>query len=344
MSDDPLPYTPDDETEAIHREGSVLRWMGAGVAFVVVAVLVVIAALVVFRRADSGTASPTIRERTMLRATASNDGTPIATLEPGTVIRLIGRSADERWLVVQLPNADARVGWVAASAVGHPGDVHGLTVVDTGGLNAGGTPATGGPDRPDLIVRALSSRQNELWVTVANVGTVDAGGPIEVSVGDGKRHRVDVGKPLRPGEQIEARLPGEYLQFRAQVDVTVFGPPDMTEQDTTNNKREFTVAPDQPNDLEILRMVNAPGDGHLSVTVRNNSPIPLVGSFTVTIRQSGAGGQALSTQSHALDLPPQGAVDVPFADLTNQDLTKIQALLSTDAIVDASQTNNVYPR
>lgn len=344
MNDAPPEYTDDEAANALRRESSVLRWMGAGVALVVVGVLVVVAALIVVRRADSGPAAPSIRERTTLRATASDEGTPIATLEPGTAIRLLGRSVDERWLVAQLPGVDGRVGWVAAGTVGHPGDIHALTVVDTGSVPATSAPAANGPDRPDLVVRALTSRQNELWVTVANVGTADATGPIEVAINDGTRHRVDVGKPLRPGEQLDARLTGEYVQFRAQVDVTVFGPPNLSERDTANNKHEFTVAPDQPNDLEILRVVNAAGDGHLIVTVRNNSPIPIVGSATVTIRQAGAGGQALAIQQQPLDLPPQAAVDVPFADLKNQDLTKIQALLSTDAIVDASQTNNVYPR
>src|SRR5206468_4055573 len=104
--------------------------------------------------------------------------------------------------------------------------------------------------RPDLALRSVGSRQDRLSVLVANAGGADFGGTIMVSVNGGPQMRVDVGKPLRPGEALDAVLNTEYVQRRAKI-VVVVASPDVTESSLDNNRLEVVVGPDQPINLAV---------------------------------------------------------------------------------------------
>ena len=63
------------------------------------------------------------------------------------------------------------------------------------------------------------------------LGDADVGGLISIVVDNGEPTRVDVGgKPLRPGDVLEAELTDEYVQRRATVTIEVFGAAGMLER------------------------------------------------------------------------------------------------------------------
>ena len=207
------------------------------------------------------------------------------------------------------------------------------------------TAAAAGPDLPDLAAEALFSRRNRLVLLVANRGTADLEGSIYALVDGAEAVRIDVGgKPLRPGETLEAELPGEYVQRRATVVVELRPAPDVQESDIDNNRVQAVIAPDVDNDVELLSAELDSGDGHLVVTMRNNSVIPLVGTVTVAVRETAPGTLLLGRLVGPLEIAAGGTQRFDFAELIELDLANVQLILSTDAINDADSANNVLPR
>lgn len=337
----------------------LLRWLGGGAALIVAAVLITFAAGLVLLGddgGDSGTPSATRDTTTLVGATTVRDApgsgaATVATLPGETPVRIVGRSHDSVWLVVQALPPDTTVGWVARTAVAHPGDLRAFAIIgeDTDSADgAGGSDtdadaaAESSPDQPDLVIAGAVTHDNLLSVTVANIGAADIGGPIEVAVAGSEPHRVDVGKPLRPNDELTVVLEGEYVQLRAFVTLTVSGPAGSQEP-TDNNSRALIIEPDAPNDLEIFDVSG--GDGApLVVHVRNNSPIPLTGELTIAVRDDHGAGARLARIDAPLALDRQAVHRYPIEALTDVDLTRVQVLLSTGAIADASALNDVYPR
>lgn len=209
--------------------------------------------------------------------------------------------------------------------------------------SATGAAPTLTPDFPDLVVADTFSRENRLVVVLRNQGDADLFGPIDVTINDGQRHRVDVGKELRPGDAIEAKLEGEFVQRRAEVEVRAFAAPDVEEISTANNTRTLVVSPDAPNDLEVLPPSLDAADGHLIVTIRNNSPIPLVGTVTIAVRRISP-SELLRLLDAPLEVAAGGNERYDFLLLIDFDPDSIRVILSTDAINDAVPTNDTYPR
>ena len=288
-------------------------------------------------------------------------GRPRGTVDAGTPLRIEGRSADGAWLAVAALTADEAdtpspvTGWVPAGAVSGVGDIDSLAVVDTRAYRLPvetptalprpeATP-TPPPDLPDLVVHEVFARENHLVVVVANEGSgnADAGGVIEVSVNRGPFIRIDTGKALRPGDELERVVAGEYVQLRSHVAVTLraWG---LIEEDTDNNTFESDVAPDTFNDIEVSRVGIDPDGGHVVVEVRNNSPIPLVGDVTLAVRESGPGGAPLFSAEFTLEVAAGGTSRYDLRELTGFEDGSVSVTVSTDAISDADSANNTYPR
>ncbi|MXZ47377.1 MAG: hypothetical protein F4Z08_10430 [Chloroflexi bacterium] len=288
-------------------------------------------------------------------------GRPRGTLDAGTPLRIEGRSADGMWLAVAAlavdgPDTPSPVtGWVPAGAVASAGDINALEIVDARayrlpvetptappGPEATPTPP---PDRPDLVVREVFARENHLVVVVANEGSAnaDAGGVIEVSVNGGPFIRIDTGKALRPGDELERVVAGESVQLRSHVAVTLraWG---LIEEDTDNNTFESDVAPDTFNDIEVSRVAIDPDGGHVVVEVRNNSPIPLAGNVTLAVRESGPGGAPLFSAEFTLEVAAGATSRYDLRELTGVEDGSVSVTVSTDAISDADSANNTYPR
>lgn len=206
------------------------------------------------------------------------------------------------------------------------------------------TPDPSRTDYPDLVVREVFSRLNQLFVVVANAGNADADGVVEVSVDGGPPHPIDTGKALRPGDFLEYPLDGEYVQRRGQVVVTVRPTASIVERNAGNNVLVAVVAPDAPNDLAVIDITYGGIGPHLIATIRNRSPIPLTGEVTIAIRELAAEDQLLLRETRELDVERGATQAFEFPAITTAPLESVQVIISTDAINDADASNNLLPR
>jgi hypothetical protein len=314
----------------------LLAVAGAGVA----------AAIVLLRGDDPITSQDASVTRTApLLSEPRDSGATLVELAPGTTLELLGRTADSLWLFVAPIGRSDQPGWLPASVVRDPGNVSRLTAIEV----VPGVPATvpGGvraQARSDLVLHSVGSKQDRLFVVIANDGNADFTGSIAVAVNDGPPRRLDPGKPLRPGEALEAVLNTEYVQRRARVLVTV-STPDGVDAAADNNRLEVVVAPDQPIDLELAGAQVDPGDGHLSLSVRNHGPIPLVGSLSISVREPPPSNRLLATNAAALDMGPDALQRIDLPPPANPAaLTRVTVSITTDAIADANPENDTYPR
>lgn len=288
-------------------------------------------------------------------------GRPLGTIAAGTPLRVEGRSGDGAWLAVAVLDAhgaespSAVTGWAPVDAVTGVGDIEALRVVDarayrlpveTPAAEPGSEAiATPPPNPPDLVVREVFARENHVVVVVASEGSgeADADAVIEVSVNGGRFVRIDTGKALRPGDELERVVEGEYVQRRSRVAVTLraWG---ILERRTDNNTFESEIAPDTFNDIEVSGVRVDPDGGHVVVEVRNNSPIPLAGVVTLTVREAGSGGATLLSADFALEVAAGGVSRYDLREFTGVEAASLSVTVSTDAISDADSANNTYPR
>jgi len=202
------------------------------------------------------------------------------------------------------------------------------------------------PDLPDLRIESVFSRANRLVAVIVNDGPGDLPTPILVAVNEGTPIRIETkaGEPLRARERVEATVPGEYVQLRARPSVRVLTEPANREVNTQNNTWTGIVEPDRPNNLGITGAVAAGADRHLVITVQNDSPIPVHGMITLTVREALPSTVLLGRDARELLLEPGKTVDVPFPEIRQVQLTGITVRLSTDAIHDAVLADDSYPR
>ena len=308
-------------------------------------------------------AHPEMAQGTHVLDAPGSGGRSRGVLAAGTPLRIEGRSADSQWVAVSelgadgapaaSPGASPGAGWVPIDAVAGLSDIDSLEVVDARTYRlpvATSTPASRSearptlpPDPPDLLVREVFARENRLVVLVANEGSGDANGAIEASVDGGPFQRIDTGKALRPGDELERAVAGVYVQRRSRVSIMLRAP-GTEEEDTTNNAFEGEVAPDMYNDIEVLGVGIDPDGGHLVVELRNNSPIPLLGAVTLTVHESTPDGSLLLRDEFPLDVEAGAMSRYDLRALRDVDAASILVTVSTDAISDADSENNTYPR
>lgn len=330
-------------------------WLAPLLSLVVAAAATALLALALLGSDDgeSSDGTPAALARIALRDAPDEDARLLGTLVGNAPLRIDGRSRDSRWLAVTALDAGVS-GWILASAIAPPPDLDGLPVVEPPAPVAA-TPAvtataerevtpTLTPDHPDLAVTDVFSRDNRLVVVISNEGSADADGPIEVSVDGRAAHRIDVGKPLRPGDRIEHALEGEYVQRRAQVVVTVRAAATINEQNAGNNVFSGIVAPDVANDIELSDVAYGGVDPHLIVTIRNHSLIPLRGVITIGIRQTSPTDRLLLRAERQLDVAADGTQTFDFTEFSGIPLEFLRVIVSTDAISDANSANNTLPR
>lgn len=336
---------------------TALPWVGAAALVVIAASATAFAIVLVFRADSAGTdtpPTPTVQRTLVLRTAPDAGAGEVVELRAGVKVVLIGRTTDSSWLMIEIPGQVDVVGWAPAGEIQDTGDIAALptrwdeplaTPAVTASPTATSPLGTPSADLPDLVIEDVSSRENRLVVVVRNVGDADFDGPLFVIVDGGPRQRIDVeGKPLRPGDTLEAVLEQEYVQRRASVTVEIALAEGVAEADAANNRLDVVIAPDLDNDLEVRSAALDPDDGHLIVTVRNNSLIPLVGTVTISVRRTQPESQLLKRVEEDLNVEAGAEQRYHFNDLTGLDLTRTRVILSTDAINDADGTNNVFPR
>ncbi len=256
---------------------------------------------------------------------------------------VIGVAAATGFAIVTVFDGDAEPPPLAGDATpASPRPTESATTAVTGTAPA----PTFTPDLPDLVIDAIFSRDNRLVVVVSNQGITDVTHQIMIAVGDGEARPADVkaGEPLHPGQMLELVLDDQFVQRRAEATVTVSTDPLTDEESLENNTRTEIVTPDRPNDLEIFEVIIVPGTGALRVTLRNNSPIPLGGTATLSVRLTAPDSTLLARAAIVLAIPPRGRQSIEFAEVVEPDLTRISVILATAAINDADPSNDVFPR
>lgn len=283
---------------------------------------------------------PALASDTTLRALPSTDAREVARAFAGTPVRVAGRLEDGSWYAVEVVGRIDGLGWVPGGAL-TPFDSSKVPVVTAPGAASLVTSAGPSTDLPNLVLEALLVRRNRVFVALSNDGYVDLDGPFMVTIGTGVPYRVELpGKSLRPRDRIESPLEGEYVQRRASVVASVSTA--VREETLEDNRLEVTIEPDVPNDLEVLTATSTP---ELAITVRNNSPIPLVGAINVTVRETRPSTRLLTRLDDApLKIDAGGTQVFRFPTLTGLDLTRTLVLIDTTAINDANLENDVYPR
>lgn len=207
-----------------------------------------------------------------------------------------------------------------------------------GGLGGGRAPG------PDLVLHAVTVRQDRLVILMANVGATEFGSPIMVTVSDGTPRQIDLGSPLRPGEALEAVLNTEYVQRRARVVVVVATAAEVDGAKLDNNRLEVVVGPDQQLDLALESAALDPVDGHLVVTVGSRGPVPLVGVVTIIAREPAPSHALLGASDQPLDIAARGTQVFDLRAVIRPNLARVIVSISTDAIADADATNDFLPR
>jgi hypothetical protein len=192
--------------------------------------------------------------------------------------------------------------------------------------------------RSDLAVASVVSRDNRLLVVLENRGDAEVEGPIYISVDGRMAHRVDA--TIGSDGASEVFLEDEYVQRRGNVTVVVdtLNPP----VPTTHRSFQGIVAPDLPNDLNLVSAGTELTDGHVFALVRNDSTIPLVGTITIAVRVGELPGQLAARVEARLDVDSGGTQRFDLETLLSADTTNWSLIMSTDAIADDRASNDSY--
>ena len=237
-------------------------------------------------------------------------------------------------------------------------ELSGRAGVGPPGITASLTAPTLTPDLPDLILDAVFSQNNRLVVVIANRGAGTFEGELLVTINGRAAYRLAPNGPLLPGTVFERPIEGEYVQRRAQVVVTVESMSLEREESLENNRRTVTVTPDQPNDLVLTKAVVDTSGAQLRASVRNDSPIPVLGVLTIAVRRTNPRNELLGRTTAPIELLPSAEITIPVTlvpPLVKRDgsgplnpslaLGELIVILSaTEMIQDANPHNDVLPR
>ena len=201
-----------------------------------------------------------------------------------------------------------------------------------------GTPTIG----IDLRVDKIGSEGNRLFMVLKNFGTVVSPAMVQVRVNDGAPLSLQV-MPLATGDTTRVIFDSEYVQRRATVTIALL-PPAGSPAGTQTKSATAVIEPDKPNDIELLPPEIAE-DGHLRIVLRNNSPIPIVGAVTVSVRAAAPPSGLLARRDVPIDLEVGAMVTVDFTNIVpvGRDTSTVHVSLNTDAITDADPANDNYP-
>jgi hypothetical protein len=279
-----------------------------------------------------------------LRSGPSSRVAIVARLEAGLEVSVEGRDESGAWLSVRVIDDAALHGWVPRNAVIGAPDLDDLAVLASTPTATAVPTATSLPELPDLVVVSVRSEENRLVVTLANQGTTDVVGTIQLAIGETPAQPIEVkaGEPLIAGDQLDLRYEHEYVQRRGRVVVEASVEPPIEELSAANNRLTAVIAPDLENDLGITNALIVEGRG-LVVSVRNNSPIPIVGLIALDVRQSPE-DTLLGRRRLEVELLPEETIEVEFDTIEELDFTRASVQLSSDALDDARFVNNTFPR
>lgn len=243
---------------------------------------------------------------TTVRTGPGEEFTAIRTLETGSRVRVIGRTTDNAWLLLD------GGGWVRRSAIRLLDSIEFLprrdptpTPVPTHTPTPEASPSpspTPSRDRPDFTPTnaALTNGGRTLAITIANLSPRSYEGPLEVQVSglpEGTRSRAFQVRLAENGNTTVSFELSTAVNSQIAVRVTVDPGNAILELSEDNNSATFTLAAPTPEpSLSIANVTR--NASQVRVTVRNDGG-PL-SSTTVTIRVSLGGERQESSRTIAL--------------------------------------------
>lgn len=265
----------------------------------------------------------------LARVTALDVGSPVATINSPIVATATRTSTPSIPTSTPTPSVTPTA---SATATKTP------VASATPGTTPTGTPTAG----IDVRVEQIGSDQNRLFIVLRNYGNQTSPPVLEVRVNNGPPSVIDISE-LEPGDTTKFIFDDEYVQRRATVTVAVV-PPAGSPAGATAKTATAVVEPDQDNDIELLTP-EVDSDGHLRIVLLNQSPIPIVGLATVSIRSATPPNTLLARQDVAINLEVGDVVEVDFPSIkpVDGDIDTLSVSVTTDAITDANPANDNFP-
>jgi len=192
------------------------------------------------------------------------------------------------------------------------------------------------------VVLNLGVSGNRVSAVIGNIGgqAVPAGTTVQLALRGALAGSSTLPQGLGAGGNFSLLLAQEFV-YRPESVTAVVDPNNLIpEANETNNSLTRHLEPDILLDLALTGLNAAGPDEHLSVSVRNNSPVP---ARQVTARLSvyrSGSGSPLSTTIHQLNLEPQVTITLAPGVAVVRGLT-LRVVLEVMGIIDGNPANNV---
>lgn len=211
----------------------------------------------------------------------------------------------------------------------------------------GGSPEsspTKSPSRqlPDLVVLDLVVSGGRISAVIGNVGgqAVQSGTTVQLALRGALSGSSTLTQSLAAGGNFTLLLPQEFVSSPGPVTALVDPNNLIHEANEANNGLTRHLEPDVMLDLALTALSAVGADEHLSVSVRNNSPVPARGvQARLTVYRSDS-SSPLSATVHQLNAEPQGTVTLEPGVAAARGLS-VRVVLELIGVSDGDPSNNV---
>jgi hypothetical protein len=195
---------------------------------------------------------------------------------------------------------------------------------------------------PDLVVLDLVVSGGRISAVIGNVGgqAVPSGTTVQLALRGALAGSSTLAQSLVAGGNFTLLLPQEFVSGPESVTALVDPNNLIPEANEANNGLTRYLEPDIMLDLALTGLSAVGGDEHLSVSVRNNSPVPARGvQARLTVYRSGS-TSPLSVTVHELNMEPQGTVTLEPGLASARGLS-LRVVLELIGVPDGDPSNNV---
>ena len=203
-------------------------------------------------------------------------------------------------------------------------------------------PPASRPELPDLALLDLAVSGDRVSAVVGNVGeqAVPAGATVELALRGALAGSSTLPQGLSAPGNFSILLGQEFI-YRPESVTAVVDPNNLIpEANEANNTLTRQLEPDILLDLALTGLNAAGADEHLSVSVRNNSPVPARQVMARLSVYRSDSNSLLSSTIHQLNLEPQGTISLTLAPSGLRGLS-LRAVLEVMGIMDGNPANNV---
>ena len=198
------------------------------------------------------------------------------------------------------------------------------------------------PTLPDLAVLDLTVSGDRVSAVIGNVGeqAVPGGATVELALNGAVVGSSTLSQSLGAGGNFTLLLAQEFIYGPESTTADVDPRNLIPEANETNNRLTRQLEPDIPLDLALTGLAAVGADEHLSVNIRNNSPVPAREvAARLSVYRSGSSSPVSVTTSQ-LNIEPQGTAALA-PDLSNVRGVSLRVVLELVGVTDGNPANNV---